>query len=311
MIRLEDGEIKDLLPVNLISPETLALSYAFGRAQRNLLTFIRTLNLYSEISKVPEDVLNLLALEMRTQYYEQSLPRSIKEGLVLHTIAWYMHAGTPSVLDEFLATVLDGGYVEEWYQYGGKPYYFKAYAVTGDAEFFSGYGEEVKRQIELYKNVRSWLEAFMFLTNGEVEIPIDWVCGLTVSSRFPARADTLLKLDRTWKLNAERKLSCFENDANYYPLHFDVKLQSVSCHSQTAACFLVESAWESAVSQSEKMAFRSSFEQSYKSHAACQMQTQAKVNGSTDDVRITVINRLDKQWKLNGTRKLNGGLCLR
>ena len=74
------------------------------------------------IDEVPEPVLDLMALELNTQYYEQSLPRETKERLVSQTLVWYMHAGTPSVLDEFLGTVLAGGYIEEWYEYGGEPY---------------------------------------------------------------------------------------------------------------------------------------------------------------------------------------------
>lgn len=30
MVNFEDGEIKDILPSNFISPETMALSYAVG-----------------------------------------------------------------------------------------------------------------------------------------------------------------------------------------------------------------------------------------------------------------------------------------
>lgn len=155
MIDLESGTLQDILPANLVTPETKALSYAFANAQKKMLEFAKVIHIYAELSRVPERVLDLMALELGTQYYDQSFTRDIKEKLILQTMVWYMHAGTPSVLDEFLGTVLDGGYIEEWYDYGGNPYFFRAYALTGNQEFKPGYASDVKHQIEVYKNVRS------------------------------------------------------------------------------------------------------------------------------------------------------------
>ena len=46
--------------------------------------------LYAAISDVPESVLDLMALELNAQYYEQNLPRNVKEQLVEQTLLWYM-----------------------------------------------------------------------------------------------------------------------------------------------------------------------------------------------------------------------------
>lgn len=138
MTDLKSGTLQDILPVNLVTPETKALSYAFANAQKKMLEFAKAIHIYAELSKVPERVLDLMALELGTQYYEQSFPRDMKEKLILQTMVWYMHAGTPSVLDEFLGTVLDGGYIEEWYDYGGKSLFLPGICPDWRSGIFTG-----------------------------------------------------------------------------------------------------------------------------------------------------------------------------
>ena len=112
---------------------------------------------------LPDEILDLLAVELKTQYYREDLPQDTKRELIRQTIPWYMQAGTPSVIREYLGTVFDGGKTEEWFSYGGKPYYFRAYVYAESHEIPLGYGEEVKQQILAYKNVRSWLEYFAWV----------------------------------------------------------------------------------------------------------------------------------------------------
>lgn len=261
MVKLENGGIRDILPVNLITPETLSVSYAFEQAQKKMFGYVQALHLYTEIGQIPERVLDLLALEMRTQYYDQTLERSAKERLVMQTLVWYMRAGTPSVLDEFMGTILEGGFIEEWYVYGGAPYYFRAYAQTGDNEIPLGYGAEVIHCIKIYKNVRSWLEFFMFVIESEFYVPVRYKNDVTFVGTFYPWASVRIKLNGKWKLNGEQKLSRYEESAYHY-------------------------------------------------HSSLTLRSRTNVDVQPGGIRITVSNKLDNTWKLDGTRKLNGGLYL-
>ena len=310
MIDLENGTLEDILPVNLVTPETKALSYAFANAQKMMLEFAKTLHIYAELSRVPERVLDLMALELGTQYYDQSFPRDMKEKLILQTMVWYMHAGTPSVLDEFLATVLDGGYIEEWYDYGGNPYFFRAYAMTGDQEFEPSYASDVKHQIEVYKNVRSWLELLMFITRGEFYAPVQWRAMVTFHNHFSAYSGTELKLNGKWLLNGRKKLSRFEGDTNRYPVHLGFAVQAEMRVQDKAAQILLKSHLDAAVNQSGKLGMQIEAPQQRKAECGMALKANAEAALDTGDARITIINNLDQKWKLNGTRKLNGGLYI-
>lgn len=223
MINFYQGELKDILPVNLKTPETLSLSFAVGQAMRCLQDFSKRISMYADLSQVPEEVLDLMALELHTQYYDQTLRREIKEGLVTQTLVWYMHSGTPSVLQEFLATVLQGGELQEWYEYGGEPYYFKAVATMGEDDFVPvGYGAEIRRRIGIYKNIRSWLESLAFALNTSFKVSVLYDSRLLVRWEFYARNNRqFLYLDETWKLDYTYRLNGYrETEAlDFYPVH--------------------------------------------------------------------------------------------
>ena len=298
------------MPVNLISPETKAISFAIGQAMKKLQEFSRACYIYGELGKVPEPVLDLLALELNTQYYDQTMPRNLKEQLITQTTAWYMHAGTPGVLEEFLDTALDGGEIREWFQYEGKPYYFKVLVQVGEHEIPLGYGLEVKRQIELYKNARSWLEHVAFVIKSKADCKIDLENAVRFRGKFYPRLNTpYLKLDGFWKLDGKR-LSGYDSDEkiDFYPVKQNWEIRISENILLKEQCHVIYSVPEN-MDTEERMRFSGRTASMAGTKNA--MFFKAKVGEYVrPSVRVTTINRLSSGWKLNGNRALNGGLSI-
>lgn len=227
MVDFWNGEIKDILPRNLLSPEVTAVSYAVGKAMQKFQSFSQSTYLYAKISRVPDKVLDLMALEANTQYYAADLPRETKERLVNQTYAWYMRAGTPSVIESFLRTILDGGYIEEWFNYKGSPYHFKAYARAFEDELIPpGYGTEIKKQIEIYKNTRSVLETFAFILLTEIIETIRYENALHMASDYYARNNReFLLLDGSWFLDGTYPLNGYREieHLDSYPAQLHIR----------------------------------------------------------------------------------------
>lgn len=157
MIKLYDAEITDLLPDNLKSNEVIAFSYAFKRACRYVLDRVERIELYTNIDKLPENILDYLALELRTQYYDEKLDITVKRELIKNTLPWYMKAGTAAAVSELLTTVIGSGSVQEWFEYGGKPYMFK---ITTKEQLTRENMEKFAAMIDNVKNARSKLDGF-------------------------------------------------------------------------------------------------------------------------------------------------------
>lgn len=126
MIKLYDSNITDVLPEVLSNdPKVQALGYALKKAMQRLIGYCQKTNIYASIDTAPEQVLDLLAIELNTQYYDDSMDIGIKRNLIKNTLVWYTNTGTPASVQELVEAVFGNGEVHEWFEYGGDPYCFK------------------------------------------------------------------------------------------------------------------------------------------------------------------------------------------
>ena len=232
MQKLYDGTPYELMPERLRTPQTEAISYAISEGLKKILNHAKQIALYADIEEVSDEVLDAMAAELRTQYYDPKASRKECEEMVKKTVGWYMVGGTGAVLEEYLATLYAGGKVTEWYEYGGKPYYFKAIVSIPEETLIPvGDSVEIIQRINRYKNVRSWLEALEFHFLFEYLVKIQYEAAIKLYMEFYPRMNMKpILLDGTWKLDGKFKLNGYQTEipADLYPVHLqfpmDVKL---------------------------------------------------------------------------------------
>lgn len=182
MISYYDGQLTDIMPGNITKkPEVKALSYALQQACRLLYRYSQRLYIYSNLDEQPEEVIDLLASELRTQYYTSTLDIDTKRRLVKNTLIWYMSAGTPQAVEELVAAVFGEGEVKEWFEYGDSPYHFK---ITTNAILSEEMLEFFVTMIQRVKNTRSHLRGIDIHRTVEHELFIG--AGIFQSYRPPA-----------------------------------------------------------------------------------------------------------------------------
>ena len=131
MINYDAGELIDLLPANMkYDPDVRAISYALKRGKDKLLQYCERIKLLSNIDSLPEELLDLIALELNSHYYDQTLSLEQKRNIVRATLGWYMQAGTVAVVEEMMQIIFGNGGTVEWYDFEdgpGKPGTFDIY----------------------------------------------------------------------------------------------------------------------------------------------------------------------------------------
>ena len=137
MIKLSGSRFTDIMPENLAEqPEIQALAYAVGRQVEKPLAYADGARTYAAIYAVPEKVLDLLAVELRTPSYDENFSIKVKRTLIAESLLFYAQMGTPAAVNRIIETIFQAGHISEWWEYGGKPYHFKAYttnpAITSD-----------------------------------------------------------------------------------------------------------------------------------------------------------------------------------
>lgn len=122
MINYDMGELIDLLPAGLkYDPDVRALSYALKRGKDKLLQYCERIKLLSNIDALPEELLDLIALELNSHYYDQTLTLEQKRSIVKATLGWYMQAGTVAAVEEMMQIIFGNGGTVEWYDFSDGP----------------------------------------------------------------------------------------------------------------------------------------------------------------------------------------------
>ena len=170
MINLNGSRFTSIMPDNLAGQvEIQAVAYAVGRQMEKLCAYADSARTYAAIATMPERVLDLLAVELRTPAYDENYSIRVKRALIEGTLVFYTQMGTPAAVNKIIETIFETGYIREWWEYDGDPYHFKAYttnpAITSDDV------EEFKRVLGSVKRLSAWLdEIILDLSTPSTEI---------------------------------------------------------------------------------------------------------------------------------------------
>ncbi len=189
MIDFYTGQITDILPDNIKSdPIVSAISYAISNMVKKIIDCAAHSGVYASIDMLNEEVLDLLATELRTKYYGDWMSLKEKRKVVKKTLLWYCRAGTLSTVQELIDFVLQDAQTEEWFQYGGDAFLFRVIinVISQDIslEKYLGFIQSVYG----VKNTRSHLEAVIFSCKKKTEVKSVVASGIGNTIKVKTRA---------------------------------------------------------------------------------------------------------------------------
>jgi phage tail P2-like protein len=159
-MELSNISILNLMPPNLASdPKVKMAAEAFDEVLRNIITKI------PNVAVIPNLVLNktvdavlvdLLAWQFHVDFYDPKMPVEVRRDLVLKSLDWHFHKGTPFVVEEIVMTVFSKAMIQEWFEYGGLPYHFRI--GIEDELPDEATRENLYKAINSVKNTRSFLD---------------------------------------------------------------------------------------------------------------------------------------------------------
>lgn len=156
MQKIKNSDLYDLMPPSYQTVEMKCIAYALSRVMTLLCEAADKVMLTANMEALDEKVLDYLALELRTQYYDQELSREQKIELIKGSLQWYMYAGTKKSLKDMIKALFFSSDVKEWYDYNGEPFHFKV-DVTSNGFNLDDFGR-LYEVIDTAKNARSILD---------------------------------------------------------------------------------------------------------------------------------------------------------
>lgn len=177
MYTLDDYKIRDNLPSSIDRQNIRDLAEVLDVKLQEINAMSEIVLLYPRIDELPENLIDALADQFHVDFYDASMSLQQKRTVVKKSIAWHRRKGTPSVVEEMVRTVFESAHVEEWFEYNGKPYFFRVTLITAPLTD-KAVLDLLVNAIDKTKNVRSWLEYVQFSRPMEQTVYIGGVTGV-------------------------------------------------------------------------------------------------------------------------------------
>jgi phage tail P2-like protein len=153
MIDLENFSFASILPPSLVQTEEgKALAEAITVMLKDVFRKTSLLNM----DNLPEHLLDILAYEEHVDFYDPSLSIEQKRQLIDRSYFFHRKKGTPAAVEQLIQIVFGEGRVEEWFEYGGNPGYFKV--VTSNTAVTQELADQFIRALDSVKRESAWLE---------------------------------------------------------------------------------------------------------------------------------------------------------
>lgn len=158
MTNLYDGQLTDLLQNDARSnPEVQALAYAMQVEKRRIMDMALQTRTISMIEQLPESILDVLAVELRTPYYTADMTIEQKRGIIKNTLVWFYRAGTPAAVRELVSVLFGQGEIVEWFDFTDGDKTPGTFDIVTDTHMTEDIVARFLQIIERVKNTRSHL----------------------------------------------------------------------------------------------------------------------------------------------------------
>ncbi len=192
----------DYLPESLKrDPKIRALAAAVTKEALTVSGEIENVLIYSRIDELSEELIDILAYDMHVDWYDYYYPLDMKREIVKNSVKVHKRMGTKYAVETALKTINQTAGVKEWFEYGGKPYWFKVTINIGNEGITENVIRDIWEKIYFYKNLRSHCASVFCTLNTKGIIRINPYAGLGVSLKVKAYlVDKLCAADCETKL---------------------------------------------------------------------------------------------------------------
>lgn len=120
------------------------------------------ISIYSRIDFLPEDLLDILAYDFKVDWWDYDFSLEQKRKTLRDSFIVHKRLGTKSAVETAISDVYPNSLVQEWWEYGGEPYYFRLIIEANGVNVDSQKHKRVLQLINFYKSLRSHLNGIIY-----------------------------------------------------------------------------------------------------------------------------------------------------
>lgn len=149
---------RTLPPVLKNDPKMQALSQVIAKELQENARQIKNNVIFARIDELPEKLLDVLAYDLHIDWYEYNYPLQVKRDLIKTSVRVHKKMGTIYAVETAIRAIYPESRVEEWFNYGGKPFCFKVILNAGNKNIKIDMAD-MERKISTYKRLTAHLDS--------------------------------------------------------------------------------------------------------------------------------------------------------
>lgn len=169
MTDLDNMSLLDLLPTSIrYDPKVIAYAEALDIELKEVKTEARKIPIFSRLDEIDDEEADQLAWGFNVSFYDVSLPIEQKRELVKNAYRFHRKKGTPAAVEELITILFGYGKVEEWFEYGGQPGYFRV--ITNNPEVTQEKAQEFIKAVDSIKRGTAHLETVILAQSETIHV---------------------------------------------------------------------------------------------------------------------------------------------
>lgn len=155
------GLVEGLPPIVAEKPWVKVLDAVYRHLQLEALKGADRLQIYTNIDGADEDVLDVLAVQWKVDWYDTSYSLETKRSIIKSALEVRRYYGTEWATLKAISAVYPDSEIVEWYDYGGTPGHFKVICSQDTALEQVNY-RAVRKCIDIYKRETAHLDGIVY-----------------------------------------------------------------------------------------------------------------------------------------------------
>lgn len=154
---LKDMDLLKLQTQNMrLDDAVIGFSAALSDQFKKIAAEVRQIEVYSAIDRLPEEALDILAWQFGADWYDAKSHIEIKRQAIQDVLYLARIRGTPAAVQRVIEIYFGDGKIEEWFEYGGEPGYFRVRTTNQSAT--NERAQDFIRAVDAVKRLTAWLE---------------------------------------------------------------------------------------------------------------------------------------------------------
>lgn len=172
MIELHEvGLVEGLPPDVAKEPWVQILDAVFRERRKKELEAAERLKIYTDIDRADEAVLDILAVQFRVDWYDTGYPIETKRRIIKTALEVRRYCGTEWAVQKALASIYPNVKISEWYDYGGRPGYWRMNVDITDDGVIYYTPEEIEKRLGYARRCTAHLEHIIYIVEPHERSP--------------------------------------------------------------------------------------------------------------------------------------------